>query len=245
MGIVLHELRHIYQSAGLEARPVLDIPHWEVPDGAQVLLRGVSGSGKTTLLNILAGLLPPTAGQVQVLGEDLYRLGEARRDRFRTRHIGYIFQMMNLLPMLNASENVQLPMQFAGDLPPAERHQRALQLLAQVGLSEHARHRPVQLSTGQQMRVAIVRALANNPAIVLADEPTAALDAASGQVVMDLLQQTCQQRGAILIVASHDPALSERFTQTVYLEHGQLRLTPATLATHPPVVFPALLNNPS
>lgn len=222
MDLRVEGLRHVYSGRGLEARPVLAIEQWGLAAGEQALLRGISGSGKTTLFNILAGLLRPTAGQVWLGKQSLYALPEAARDEFRAGRIGYIFQSHLLVPNLTALENVVMPMAFAGKWMIAERRQRAADLLGQVGLAEFARHRPAQLSAGQRLRVAVVRALANAPQLVLADEPTAALDPASASQVMDLLQDACRQHGAILLVASHDPALNGRFERIFDLRDGQL-----------------------
>jgi len=222
MDIQIERLRHAYVAPDLEARTVLDIDAWCAAAGEQVLLRGVSGSGKTTLLNILAGLLPPSVGTVRLGEHTLYTLRESERDRLRATTIGYIFQMHHLAPMLSTLENVEMPLVFGRTLRAGERRARARELLAAVGLSDFERHRPVQLSTGQRLRVAVARALAAQPNLVLADEPTAALDADAGEVVMDLLQATCHRYHATLIVASHDPALATRFDRIVDLYNGGL-----------------------
>jgi len=222
MDVVLQQLRHTYAASGLEARTVLMIDDWQAASGAQILLRGVSGSGKTTLLNILAGLLPPTTGVVRCGGQSLYALPENERDRLRATTIGYIFQMHHLAPTLSALENVEMPLVFGRKLNARARTARARELLDSVGLRDFHRHRPMQLSTGQRLRVAVARALAAQPALVLADEPTAALDAESSHAVMDLLQESCRRAGATLIVASHDPALATRFDHVVDLRNGGL-----------------------
>jgi putative ABC transport system ATP-binding protein len=185
----------------------------------------VSGSGKTTLLNILAGLLTPTRGEVHLDETALFRLSEAGRDRFRAQHVGYVFQNHNLLNALTALENVIMPMMFAAKLPPQQRRPRARRLLEVIGLGDAANRHPAQLSAGQRMRVAVARALANRPEIMLADEPTAALDQDSAHVVMDLIQQTCREEGASLLVASHDPALACRFDAVVHLRAGSIEAT--------------------
>ena len=222
MVIRIENLLHTYTAPDLEARTVLNIGAWQVPPGAQVLLRGVSGSGKTTLLNILAGLLAPTTGAVWLGRHALYTLRESERDQLRATTIGYIFQMHHLAPMLSTLENVEMPLVFGRTLNAVERRTRAIELLASVGLSGFERHRPIQLSTGQRLRVAVARALAARPALVLADEPTAALDEHSGKIIMDLLQTSCRQRGATLIVASHDPLLAPRFDHIVDIQSGVL-----------------------
>ena len=223
MTLRIENVSHTYRSRGLAERPVLQsIAGWQVEAGEQVLLRGLSGSGKTTLLNILAGLLTPTSGEVWLNQQPLYALKEAARDLFRSRHVGYVLQAHHLLPQLTALENITMPMIFAAnDL--SNRHARqATALLEALGLAEFARHRPAQLSMGQRLRVAIARALANRPSLLLADEPTAALDPATGASTMALLQQTCRQHNAALIVASHDPTLTDQFDRVIDLKSGQL-----------------------
>jgi len=222
----LENLTHTYKTAGLEARTVLDIGMWSLGDGIQLLVRGVSGSGKTTLFNIIAGLLRPTTGEVYLGEQALYRLPEAVRDRARAQKIGYIFQTHHLLPAFTALENVIMPLQFAGTLPASHRAEWAKQLLVQVGLGDYLHHRPSQLSTGQRLRVAVARGLANQPSLILADEPTAALDPDNGAVIMDLLQTACRQTNATLIVASHDPALADRFDQQINLHAGKIAAMP-------------------
>jgi putative ABC transport system ATP-binding protein len=234
MDIHIERLRHTYRAPALEARTVLDIADWRVPSGSQVLLRGISGSGKTTLLNILAGLLPPSEGTVRLGDHDLYALRESRRDQLRAVSIGYVFQMHHLAPTLSALENVEMPLVFGRRLAGAARRTRAAELLAEVGLGEFAHHRPVQLSTGQRLRVAVARALAAEPAVVLADEPTAALDEQASATVMALLQDTCRRRGGTLIVASHDPGLGPRFDCAIDLHNGVLQDNRPVVAEPPP-----------
>lgn len=226
MSLSLYDINHTYKSPTSMAddRQVLSITEWVIDNGQQILLRGVSGSGKTTLLNIIAGLMRPTKGTVKVDDVALYTLSEAHRDRFRAQTIGYVFQTHYLLNTLTAQENVVMPMAFAQSTPRTTWQHRAQTLLSELGLSDHLHYRPAQLSTGQRMRVAVARALANRPQIILADEPTAALDEASSHAVMDLLQTTCQQENAILIVASHDPMLVQRFGIIADLKAGDLTL---------------------
>ncbi len=219
----LEALSHIYQDAGRESRAIFNIGDWALQPGDQVLLRGVSGSGKTTLLNIVAGLLTPTSGSVRLEGTDLYSLPEAARDRFRAAHIGYMFQSHNLIPALPALENVIMPMAFARRLPRKAWVTRARDLLAAVGLADYAHRRPAQLSAGQRLRVSAARALANAPRLILADEPTAALDAENAAAVIELFQAACREVNGVLIVASHDPALAERFPICVDLRAGRLQ----------------------
>jgi putative ABC transport system ATP-binding protein len=222
MRIHLRDLRYTYRGDRLEDRTVLGIDNWTADAGAQVLLRGISGSGKTTLLNVLAGLLPPTQGAVHLDDQALYALPEAQRDRYRATHIGYVFQMHLLVPTLSAVENVEMPLVFAKAGNGADRRRQSAAILEQVGLGEFTRHRPMQLSAGQRLRVAVARALVARPRLLLADEPTAALDQDNAHAVMDLLQARCREAGATLIVASHDPALNTRFDRVVDLRHGAL-----------------------
>jgi putative ABC transport system ATP-binding protein len=222
--VKLSQLKHIYHSPSGEARPVLNIPEWILSDGQQVLVQGVSGSGKTTLFNILSGLLHPTEGLVFYGDQSLYQFSEAQRDRFRARHIGYVFQNHYLLPELTALENVVMPMAFAGGVPRGEWRKRATEILDKMGMADHLHYRPAKLSTGQRLRVAIARALVNQPNVLLADEPTAALDAEMAQTAMDMVQEICAAHKAILIVASHDPALEKRFDTIVHLANQQISL---------------------
>lgn len=222
MNIQITHLQHIYRSRGLEDRTVLQIDEWQAASGEQILLRGISGSGKTTLLNVLSGMLPPTSGEVRLDEQMIYHLAEAQRDSLRARTVGYVFQVHLLVPTLSAAENVEMPLVFAGEKSAAKRREQANTLLAAVGLTDFARHRPVQLSVGQRLRVAIARALVNRPRLLLADEPTAALDSEQGTVVLDLMQRLCREQGSTLLVASHDPALEGRFDRVVTLRHGQL-----------------------
>lgn len=223
MSLRVDDLSHSYSAArSTDVRHVLQPQSWILEDGQQVLLRGISGSGKTTLFNILAGLLHPTGGAVFYDEQSLYAMPEPVRDRFRARHLGYIFQNHHLIQALTAIENVVMPIAFADVLPTTQWRVRAQELLEQMGIADHASYMPRQLSTGQRLRVAIARALANNPRVILADEPTAALDEKSSAVVMDRLQQTCRENNAILIIASHDPSLVERFSMVADLKNGCL-----------------------
>ncbi len=241
MTLRVENLSHTYPVPNSAPRQVLNIPAWQLDDGTQALLRGVSGSGKTTLFNILSGLLRPTTGKVWIGQQSLYALQESARDRFRAREIGYVFQMHNLIDSLTARQNVVMPLAYARQLPATQWNKRADELLAQVGLADYVNYRPAQLSTGQRLRVAIARALANNPRLLLADEPTAALDEANGDQVITLLQSVCREQNAVLIVASHDPALVERFPQVIDLQGGELH----TSRVGDPMPSPLLEAQPS
>jgi ABC-type lipoprotein export system ATPase subunit len=197
-------------------REVLTVPELDVAAGEEVAVSGDSGTGKTTLLHVIAGILPADAGTVEVAGERMTGLSEAARDRLRARRIGYVFQTFNLLSALTALENVSLGMTFRpreGTSPEAA----ARAALARVGLSDRLRHRPHQLSTGQQQRVAIARALAGRPSLVLADEPTSNLDRAAGEACLALLREFVRESGAALVVVSHDPAVTASFPRVVRL----------------------------
>ncbi len=211
----LRNLRLDYPSpAGEPPSRVLDVPSWTVGAGEQLALVGASGSGKTTLLNVIAGIVAPDEGEVRLDDTDIARLDEARRDRFRAAHIGYVFQSIHLLPAFTALENVALGMKFAANRAGAAQAQA---LLEKVGLRDRARYFPRQLSAGQQQRVGIARALANRPKLVLADEPTSALDARNRDAALDLMQKLCAEIGAALIVVTHDDAVARRFPTALRL----------------------------
>ncbi|KJR96621.1 MAG: ABC transporter ATP-binding protein [Peptococcaceae bacterium BRH_c4a] len=209
--IQVKNLEKWYQGPGGTRVLALSAPLLDLGAGEEMALSGPSGSGKTTLLHILAGLLLPGSGQVRVCGHDLRRMTEAARDRFRSAFIGYVFQRFNLLPGLSALENVMAAMAFGNAVPPLGRTQRAAELLALVGLEHRLRHRPGQLSSGEQQRVAVARSLANRPSLVLADEPTASLDTVNSRLVLKLLRELCHQHGSALLVASHDPLVLDLF----------------------------------
>jgi len=192
---------------------VLRVPGLELKAGQQVALRGESGLGKTTLLHLVAGILEPDSGQVVVGGTPVTGRSEAQRDRFRAERLGYIFQTFNLLQGLTALENVVLGLAFGKGADRAA----GLEALERVGLAHRAHYFPRQLSTGQQQRVAVARALANRPCLILADEPTGNLDAAHGRKVIDLLRQASADLGSALLVASHDPQVLEAFEDVLDL----------------------------
>ncbi|HEX4845164.1 MAG TPA: ABC transporter ATP-binding protein [Geothrix sp.] len=192
-----------------------------VPKGCLAVLAGPSGSGKTTLLQ-LAGLLDaPDEGAVLLDGQEVSDLPERARCRLRLRRLGFVFQAFNLVPVLSALENVMLPLQLQG-IAEAEARRRAEAALDRVGLADRLHHRPGQLSGGQQQRTAIARALAPDPLLVLADEPTASLDHAHGGPLMDLMAELAQERGTTFLVASHDPAVIARAHHVYRLADGRL-----------------------
>jgi len=205
--VVLHGVRKAFPlgtGAGLE---VLDIAELSMPAGSWTALRGRSGSGKTTLLNLIAGISQPTAGTITVGGADIAAMTEARRDAFRTRHIGYVFQTFNLLSAFSALENVMLAMMFTDTVPRRAQRRHAADILSRLGLGERLSHKPDQLSRGEQQRVAIARALANDPPIVLADEPCGSLDAHTARDVLTEMLAVCRDAAKTVLVASHDDAV--------------------------------------
>lgn len=194
---------------------VLDVPQFNVAAGEQVVLIGDSGGGKTTLLHCIAGITAPTTGSIQIDGIEITKLSEAGRDRVRAAKIGYVFQTFNLLAGFTALENVRLGMTFASG-----RHDRsrAQELLSRVGLAERMHHKPAELSVGQQQRVAVARALANRPKLLLADEPTANIDPANQQKIIDLIREQCSEENVGLLMVTHSMQIAEQFDRVVKLE---------------------------
>jgi putative ABC transport system ATP-binding protein len=206
---------------GQESLTVLCGVDMEVEDGGYAAVTGVSGAGKSTLLAILGGLEPVQQGAVQVAGEDVTRLRPGGLARFRRERVGFVFQDFGLLTMLTARENVEMVLTLSG-VPRRERRERAGELLAEVGLTERASHRPARLSGGEAQRVAIARALANRPRVLLADEPTGNLDEDSACRVMELLERLRAERGCTLVVVTHNPDLAARADQRLHLSRGRL-----------------------
>ena len=208
--------------SGAGADRVLKQVDLTVAPGTIQLLMGPSGSGKTTLLSILGGLLTPTAGQVSLLGQNITQLSVARRARFRLQHIGFVFQGFNLFPALTAAENIEAVLKLQG-MKGAIARQQACHLLEQVGLADRVNYLPADLSGGQQQRVAIARALVNQPRLILADEPTAALDAESGYAVINLLRQLAHQTGCAVLIVTHDPRIVDIADRVITLQDGQIQ----------------------
>jgi putative ABC transport system ATP-binding protein len=196
----------------------------EIDSGSFVCVAGPSGSGKTTLLNMIGLIDAPTAGTVNVAGEDIQSLSERLTTRYRSRTLGFIFQTFNLLPVLNVYENIKLPLILHKELSKEEKHERVLELAESVGLVDHLKHKPAELSGGQRQRVAIARALVTRPLIVLADEPTANLDSATGNEVLELMEGINASRGTTFIFSSHDPAIMGRAGRVVRLHDGRLEV---------------------
>lgn len=200
---------------------VLDRLNLEVPQGEFLALMGPSGSGKTTLLNLIAGIDRATSGTVRVAGTDLTPLSEGELAKWRSRNVGFIFQFYNLIPVLNAVENVELPL-LLSHLSKKERRERALTALRIVGLADRSKHYPRQLSGGQEQRVAIARAIVTDPAVLVADEPTGDLDSKSAEEILDLMQTFNQEFGKTIVMVTHDPRAASRAHIQRHLEKGVL-----------------------
>jgi putative ABC transport system ATP-binding protein len=204
---------------------VLQGVNLQVAAGDFVALQGPSGSGKSTLLNLLAGIDRPTSGAVRVAGQDIGRLSESDLALWRRRHIGFIFQFYNLLPVLTAERNVELPLLLTS-LSKAERRRHVATALGVVGLSDRAQHYPRQLSGGQEQRVGIARAIVTDPTLLLCDEPTGDLDRKSGDEILDLLQTLNTEQGKTIVMVTHDPHAAARARRTLYLDKGTLTTEP-------------------
>ena len=200
---------------------IIDLPVLDLQPGEQMLLTGGSGRGKSTLLHLIAGLIDPVSGEARVAGQPIHALHGAARDLFRGRHIGMIFQTFNLLHGFSACENVMAALMFS-QVPPREHRAKALALLDRLGI-ERRDATPDQLSVGQQQRVAVARAVACDPILVLADEPTASLDPENASTAMDLIQTICREKGAALLCVSHDPAMGGRFGRKEGIEASSHR----------------------
>jgi len=219
-GIELKNVTKTYRRGG-ETLTVLDRLDLSMEAGRFYALMGPSGSGKSTLLNLIGALDEPDSGSVVVGGEDLTRLSSGELAAWRASHVGFVFQGFNLIPVLSALENVSLPLALA-PLSGRERRERALYALELVGLSDRAKHRPRQLSGGQEQRVAIARAVVSDPAVILADEPTGDLDRASAGQVLDLLQKLNSELKKTVLMVTHDPHAAERAERIVQLDKGRL-----------------------
>ncbi len=216
--IEIEGLKKVYLSGDVKTHALRGVD-LRVERGEMLAVMGPSGCGKTTLLNCLSGIDDPSAGVVRVDGTDLATLDDDTRTGYRARHMGFIFQFYNLLPVLSAAENVELPLLISG-IPAAESRERALASLARVGLTEWQEHRPAQLSGGQRQRVTIARALVNHPAIVWADEPTGDLDTANANEIMSLMQQLNRERHQTFVIVTHDPDIAARCHRTIHMQDG-------------------------
>ncbi len=203
----IRQLIKSYKAPGGVRHTVLEVPEFSLEAGQQLALRGASGTGKTTFLNCIAGILRPDAGDIELAGQNIAIASESQRDELRAQHIGYIFQTFNLLQGYTCLENVLLGMSFSG---PANT-QQATALLNRVGLADRMDYRPGELSVGQQQRVAVARALANQPNLVLADEPTGNLDPQNAQEALQLIREVCRENTAALLLVSHDQGVLDQF----------------------------------
>jgi ABC-type lipoprotein export system ATPase subunit len=220
--LVLKNLKKSYrQPDGSELR-ILDIPAYRIAFGEEVVLIGESGCGKTTLLHVIAGISRPTSGKVRIDDFDLSLMPEPEVDRFRAQRIGYVFQTFNLLSGFTALENVLLAMRFARGRPDKA---RAKHLLDRVGLSHRLTHRPTMLSVGEQQRVAVARALANRPKLLLADEPTANVDAGNQQAILDLIRETSREEHVALMLVTHSSEVAQQFPRIDRLEEFNLAIS--------------------
>ena len=220
--IAAQNLTMIYESGGQRYQALQDV-NLTIQKGAVHLLMGPSGSGKTTLLSILAGLLTPSEGAVKLLGEEITQLSSAKLAEFRLHHIGFIFQGFNLFPALTALENVEVAFNLKGIRGESAR-KKSIDLLEQVGLGDRVHRRPQDLSGGQKQRVAIARALADNPALIMADEPTAALDSQNGHAVIELLRTLAKDNDRTVLIVTHDPRIVDVADEVTYLEDGKIQV---------------------
>jgi putative ABC transport system ATP-binding protein len=218
--IRIRSLSKAYRRGDL-AIPVLEAIHLDVQAGEFVALMGPSGSGKSTLLNLIAGIDHPSSGTIEIDGIDIATLGEGRLADWRAANVGFIFQFYNLLPVLTAFENIELPLLLTS-LSPRERSERVQAFLALVGLADRAEHRPNELSGGQQQRVAIARALVTDPRLIVADEPTGDLDRTTGAEVLQLMDRLVRELGKTIVMVTHDPKAAAKAHRLVHLEKGVL-----------------------
>ena len=223
--VQVRNVHKIFRRGG-ERIDVLQGVNLDVPKGDFLALMGPSGSGKTTLLNLIGGLDRPTEGAIEVAGERIEQLSGGRLSRWRARHIGFIFQLYNLLPVLTAERNVELPLLLTR-LSRAQRKKHVATALAVVGLADRAKHYPRQLSGGQEQRVGIARAIVTDPTLLLCDEPTGDLDRKSGDEILNLLQALNREHGKTIIMVTHDPHAAERARRVLHLDKSVLAESPA------------------
>jgi putative ABC transport system ATP-binding protein len=218
--VTIRDLHKVY-FRGSERIDVLQGVTLDIPQGDFLALMGPSGSGKTTLLNLMGGLDTPSEGSIDVAGDRIDRMSGGRLAAWRARHIGFVFQMYNLLPVLTAARNVELPLLLT-KLSGSDRKRRVQTALAVVGLADRANHYPRQLSGGQEQRVGIARAIVTDPTLLLCDEPTGDLDRRSGDEVLDLLQTLNREHNKTIVMVTHDPHAAARARRTLHLEKGTL-----------------------
>lgn len=221
------ELRNVAKRyiRGDQTLTVLEGIDLKIAEGDFLALMGPSGSGKSTLLNLIAGIDRPSEGNIIISGIDISTLSDSELARWRAKHVGFIFQFYNLIPVLTAYENVALPLQLT-DLPRAERHRRVVHALTAVGLADRMGHTPNELSGGQQQRVAIARALITDPDLIVADEPTGDLDRQSATEILAMLQRLHRESGKTILMVTHDPKAAEAARAIIHLEKGQLESAP-------------------
>ena len=208
MSLLLENVKKSYREPDGTTLPILDIERFELKEREQVVLIGESGSGKSTLLNVVSGITAADSGKVTIAGTEIASMPEVVRDRFRAERIGFVFQTFNLLPAFSALENVLLGMSFSRKKPSRD---RARELLALVGLEHRLNHRPKQMSVGEQQRVAVARALANQPKLLLADEPTANVDVANQETILTLLRDACAQHQISMLMVTHSQEVASQF----------------------------------
>jgi putative ABC transport system ATP-binding protein len=208
MSLEISQLKKSYHEPGGSRLPILNIDRFEIGSAEQVVLVGSSGGGKTTLLNVIAGITTPDSGQVTIDGTDVTRLSEPGRDLFRAHRIGFVFQTFNLLPAFTALENVLLGMSFSQG---RQDRSQALELLKRVGLSHRLHHHPNKMSVGEQQRVSVARALANKPSLLLADEPTANVDTANQENILQLIREACRENEVSLLLVTHSTEVADQF----------------------------------
>ncbi|QDU00034.1 ABC transporter ATP-binding protein [Gimesia aquarii] len=208
MSLLLENVKKSYREPNGSILPILNIERFELKESEQVVLIGESGSGKSTLLNVISGITSADSGKVTIAGTEIASMAEVVRDRFRAERIGFVFQTFNLLPAFSALENVLLGMSFSREKP---NRNRAKELLAQVGLEHRLHHRPQQMSVGEQQRVAVARALANQPKLLLADEPTANVDISNQETILQLLRDACAQNQISMLLVTHSQEVAKQF----------------------------------
>ena len=218
--VTVRNLHKVFQRGG-QRIDVLQGVNLDIPEGDYLTLMGPSGSGKTTLLNLIGGLDTPSEGSIDVAGDRIDKMSGAKLSAWRARHIGFVFQLYNLLPVLTAARNVELPLLLT-KLRKADRRKRVEVALAAVGLADRMHHYPRQLSGGQEQRVGIARAIVTDPTLLLCDEPTGDLDRKSGDEILDLLQALNRDHGKTVVMVTHDPHAAVRAKRTLHLEKGVL-----------------------
>ena len=218
--VTVRNLHKVFQRGG-QRIDVLQGVNLDIPEGDYLTLMGPSGSGKTTLLNLIGGLDTPTEGSIEVAGDRIDKLSGGKLSAWRARHVGFVFQLYNLLPVLTAARNVELPLLLT-KLGKADRMKRVSVALSVVGLAERMHHYPRQLSGGQEQRVGIARAIVTDPTLLLCDEPTGDLDRKAGDEILDLLQALNQEHNKTIVMVTHDPHAANRAKRTLHLEKGVL-----------------------